>query len=241
MEFKQYSLYLTYLLLIFFIPIIIYLVNFNLIVFDSDFYKNEFQKYGIYNALRDYDVEKINEDVLNYYKFERTNALIDNDFFNDREKLHLLDVKNVIQGLTLFLTVSIFLFLLSLILFFVLLQFKVRIFLKSFLLLVFYSNLLSLSILILLFAVSAINFDFIFNLMHETLFPIGTFSFDPEFEKIVVLYPENLFLDALVKIILHSVFSSVIALLASFLILFYYFKFDFSDFFLKFPDGELVK
>ena len=84
-------------LLIIDISFLLYLLNFSNVAFDGNFYKKEFQKYDVYVKLKNYDIEKINNDVLDYLKHEKDEKLIENNFFNEREKLHLLDVKNLVQ------------------------------------------------------------------------------------------------------------------------------------------------
>ena len=71
------------------VPFIIYGFNFNSVAFDEDYYKKEFSKYNVYGNLENYAIEKINSDVLNYLKNEKNNELIKNEFFNEREKIHL--------------------------------------------------------------------------------------------------------------------------------------------------------
>ena len=107
-------LILISVLLIIDIPFILYLSNFNSIGFDENFYKKEFQKYDVYGTLGDYDIEKINDDVLNYLRYGEE-GFIENNFFNEREKVHLLDVKNLIQKTIKFYYFSIILFFLLLV------------------------------------------------------------------------------------------------------------------------------
>ena len=50
------------------IPIILYGFNFNSIAFNRSLYKEEFSKHNVYDNLKNYDIEKINDGVLNYLK-----------------------------------------------------------------------------------------------------------------------------------------------------------------------------
>ena len=79
------------------VPIILYLYSFDSIAFEEDLYKNEFLKYNVYASLNDYDIDKVNSEVIKYLKNKKGNKLIDNEFFNEREQLHLLNVKNLIK------------------------------------------------------------------------------------------------------------------------------------------------
>ena len=110
---KDRKILIISILLIIDIQFILYLSNFNSLGFDENFYRAEFQKYGVYENLDGYDIEKINTDVLDYLRYGK--GLIENDFFNEREKEHLLDVKNLIQKTIKFYYFSIILFFLLLV------------------------------------------------------------------------------------------------------------------------------
>jgi len=238
MKNKELFLLTISILMILIVPIVIYLYNFNSIAFDENFYKKEFSKYNVYNNLKDYDIEKINNDVLTYLKFEKSDMLIGNDFFNEREKIHLLDVKDLIQtilSIYYFSMISIILLVITLIIF---LKFNFKIIAKKLLIILAVGNLLTLLDAVLFFLLSNFNFDFVFDLFHKTLFSPGTFTFNPEFENIVVLYTENLFSDFLVKIISNTILSSIIIFSFSILVLFIFFKPNFNKFFKKISTGK---
>ena len=192
------------------VPVILLVFSFNTVVFNENFYKNEFLKYKVYAHLTDYDVEKINNGVLFYLKGQKNNELIASSFFNNREKQHLLDVKGLIAKLLFVYKFSIFLFFLLFLGLCFLFNFKFRKILEKFLLSLFFGSLLLLTVGISLFFLWNSDFYFIFDAFHENFFKAGTFSFDPNFEKIVVLYQENLFFDTLSKILLKSILSSAI-------------------------------
>lgn len=230
---KRLFISIVSILMILIVPVVIYLYNFNSIAFDENFYKKEFSKYNVYNNLKNNDIENINNDVLNYLQFEKNNNLIENNFFNEREKIHLLDVKDLIQiilSIYYFSMISIILLVITLIIF---LKFNFRIIVKKLLIILAIGNLLTLLDAVLFFLLSKFNFNFVFDLFHKTFFSPGTFTFNPELENIVVLYPENLFFDFLVKIISNTILSSIIILSFSISISFIFFKPNFIKFFKK--------
>jgi uncharacterized membrane protein len=220
------------------IPFIIYGFNINSVVFDTDLYKEEFLKYNVYNNLKEHDIEEINDDVLHYLRFERNNELIKGDFFNQREKTHLLDVNIFILAilniyyfsLILFLSLSIPLIFLS--------NFNFKKIAKRFLIILMIGSFLTLLDAGLLFLLSNFNFNFVFDFFHKTFFSAGTYTFNPKLENIVVLYPENLFFDFLIKIVANTILSSVIALFFSIIIIFIFFKQNFLNFFRKFSSRK---
>jgi integral membrane protein (TIGR01906 family) len=238
MKNKKLFVFIVSILMILTIPFIIYGYNFNSVTFDENFHKKEFSKYKVYANLKNYDVESINSAVLNYLKFGKNNNLINNDFFNEREKTHLLDVKNLIQtifNIYYFLMILIILLIITLI---ILLNFNLEKIAKKLLIILIIGSSLVLLDAVLFFILSNLNFDFVFDLFHNTFFISGTFTFNPESENIVVLYPENLFFDFLIKIISNTIFSSIIILFFSILFIFIFFKPNFLKFFQKSPTGK---
>ncbi|MAH01802.1 MAG: DUF1461 domain-containing protein [Candidatus Woesearchaeota archaeon] len=238
------------ILMVLAVPFIIYGFNFNSVAFDEDYYKKEFSKYNVYGNLENYDIEKINSDVLNYLKNEKNNELIKNEFFNEREKIHLLDVKNLIQTIFTIFNISIILFLSLFILLVLLLSRELKIprtpkifdfcanfnfkkITKKLLIILVIGSLLTLLDAVIFFILSNFNFNFIFDLFHKTFFSFGTYTFNPDYEIIVVLYPQNLFFDFLVKIIFNTILSSIIILFFSIISFFIFFKLIFSKSFRK--------
>ena len=209
---KRALILIISILLIIDIPFLLYLLNFSNAAFDENFYKKEFQKYDVYGNLKNYDIEKINNDVLDYLKYEKNKKLIENDFFNEREKLHLLDVKNLIQK-----TVELYYFLMSL--FFILLVSLVFLLNKNIkivkhlgIIFLIAGFLTILDTFIFYIAINS-NFSFAFDIFHNAFFEQGSFLFDSSSENIVNLYPNGLFFDIARRIAINTlIFSSLVFL-----------------------------
>lgn len=225
-------------LMILLVPLLLYGFNFSSIAFNHNLYKKEFSKYNVYENLEGYDIENINRDVLNYLKSEKNNQLIENDFFNAREKTHLLDVKNLIQTLFNIFYISIILFLLLFVLLISLMKFNLKKIIKRFLIILLFGSILTFLDAGLFFILSNFNFNFVFNIFHTTFFSFGSYTFNPVYENIVVLYPQNLFFDFLIKIIANTILSSTIILFFCLVLLFIFFKFNFLKIFKKIPTGK---
>ena len=234
MKYKRYLILFISILMIFIIPIIIYGYNFNSVAFDGDLYKREFSKYNVYGKLENYDIENINDDVLVYLKSGKNDELIRNDFFNEREKLHLLDVRNLIQKIFAIYYLSLVLFLLLFILFLLSIDFNFKIIIKKLSTILLIGSLLTLLNTFIFFILSKLNFDFLFDIFHKNFFSAGTYLFNPTFENIVVLYPRGLFFDFLINMISNTIFSSVIILFFSLSLFFIFFKIPLRKFFVNF-------
>ena len=182
--------------------------------FNEKFYKKEFVKYGVYEKLDGYDIEAINKDVLGYLRKENIN-IISGDFFNGREKDHLLDVRVLVNNILLAYHVSIFLFFILIFILAAMLDFDFKKLLSAIAKVILLGSLSAIFLALMLFFASSMGFEAVFQKFHETFFAQGTFLFNPDFEKIVVLYPENLFFDLLERAISLVVLSSGIAALLS--------------------------
>ncbi len=184
--------------------------SFRLAAFDEKFYKKEFNKYGVYEKLDGYDIEAINKDVLGYLRKENHN-IIAGDFFNAREKEHLLDVRILASKALLAYHISLFLFFVLIFILAAMPSFDFNKLLNSIAKVILIGSLSTMFFALVLFFASFAGFENFFQKFHEIFFMPGTFLFNPNLEKIVVLYPQNLFFDLLARFIVFVVLSSAIA------------------------------
>ena len=116
------------------------------------------------------------------------------DKFNGREKTHLQDVRRLVllsKAILYSLTASAgILIILSA------RKLKKRIDLEQFIgKILLFGGLLAITIAVLLFLLINLNFSSSFESFHKIFFQAGTYAFDPEYEIIVNIYPEELFMD----------------------------------------------
>ena len=84
---------ISYFIFIFFAPALI-LLNFNFLVFNSAFYKSQFKKLNVYEEFESKEIVDNQSDGLIGYLCCGKN--LDENFFTERERLHLSDVKKII-------------------------------------------------------------------------------------------------------------------------------------------------
>jgi len=203
---------------------LIYLVNFKLIVFNEDYYRKEFRKYGVYDKLDGYEIEQVNSDLLDYLRYERTNNLIDSDFFNEREKEHLLDVKALFQKALSIVNYVMVSFVLLVVLFFFVVRKELHarndfgkwLLKHGSIILIIRCSLGSLTILGIVLLLKY-RFSYIFTKFHEMFFKAGSWMFDTQVDKMVILYPEGFFVDVTLKIFLDTLSFSLILVALGFL------------------------
>ena len=202
--------------IIFIVSLILLIIisNFKLLALNFNFYKNEFSKLNVYEKIPDADKQALN--LINYHnnKEELSN------FFNDREKLHLQDVKNLFQKLSLIFYISLILSLILLIYFIYIKKYKIIY--SSFLI----AGILTF-ILIILFLISVSNFDKAFTQFHLILFSNNLWQLNPETDNLVNLFPLQFFYDITKQIIINTLISLFILIILALIIRFKLNGFDF--------------
>ena len=191
----------TKIFLIILIPLIIILLSFRLIVFDSSMYRQEFKKYNIYNKVDNAD--SMLENLLNYLKNKEQLS-----YFNEKERLHLKDVKSLIQN-TFTLLYSLSLVALTLII--IQSRKNKSEFKKIFL----YSGLITLSVVLLFILLSIINFSDLFIKFHIIIFRNNLWLLNPLEDKLIQMFPEQIFQDIARKIFVYSLLISMVLIIYS--------------------------
>lgn len=204
---KKTAVAINSILLIFIIvlsPLAYYLYNFN-------FYNSLFVKNGVYEVLDKSDVQKLTENVYDYFKYKRdfeTFELKGNiKFFNETEISHLNDVRILLKKILTVFYISIALFVLFTIL---LVEKKPKRFLKNISLSAMISSAVLICLFILLYFFGN-NFWALFEKFHYIFFPQGNWAF-PEGSLIITIFPFGFFSDFFYKLITVSVVIAVILL-----------------------------
>lgn len=190
------------ILLILNLPILIYLANFKLMINNIDFYQKEFKKNRIYDEVSNAD-NVLNEILL----FFKSKASLSN-VFNENEKSHLQDVKNLIMGVNYVFYGSL---LLEIILLFVLfLTYKKNI--GYFFEIIGFSFIitgLTIVIFSLLLYIFSGSFSDLFVKFHLIVFPWGNWQF-PDTSILIKTFPDYFFYDFTYKAVSNAIFTAVI-------------------------------
>ena len=172
---------------------------------DYGWYEKEYLKYEVLDDLEMEieDVMYVTEEMMAYLRGNRENLIVhtvvageEREFFNDREKAHMVDVQNLFLGglnirrvaMTIFVAVLV-------ILVFSKADWK-RILPKSFLVSVF-GFIAAVGILGVLIAT---DFNKYFIMFHELFFNNDLWILDPRTELLIRMLPEGFFFDMVVRI-----------------------------------------
>lgn len=197
--------------LILIIPFLIFLGAASNAAFDKQFYTNKFFEYRINVP----EAEAINGATVDFVSGNKDELP---GVYNEREKRHLHDVRNVAKAGRMIFYFSAILFASLLLASFLVIKPGKN--LANFTGAIFaYGGALTIAVAALLLAAAGLNFGPAFESFHRLFFEQGTYTFDPQNEIMVRLYPEQLFMDLGLRILKLALFVSVvIAMTGMFLI-----------------------
>jgi integral membrane protein (TIGR01906 family) len=199
--------------LILILPVLIFLISVDLAAFSDSFYRKEFDKYGVKNSV--IEAEILHGKVIGYITGKSSSLP---NLFNEREKRHLTDVRNLVKNFNIAIYIFLILFVLMLVFFGFLLREEKHIigFVGKTLV---YGGILTIIISVVLLLLSLFNFTSSFDSFHRLFFQQGSYVFDPENELIVKLYPEELFRDLGIRVMKKTLFISFLVIISGFILL----------------------
>jgi len=205
---------LLLIILIIVIPVLITTYAFRFTAFDEKYYFRFYEKYDIYSQFQ--TKEEVNNNTILLLDYLKGKAPLDTEFFNEKEKLHLVDVKAIMSGLNIASYVSLLAFL------FILLHLRrtkhFDYVFKGFL----YGGLLTLVLIGIFIIMLATSFHSVFISFHQIFFNNDLWQLDPATDNLIVLFPNAFFYNIAIKIMLSSVITG--AIFAGFGLLFKYYR-----------------
>ncbi|MBI2653302.1 DUF1461 domain-containing protein [Candidatus Woesearchaeota archaeon] len=202
------------ILLVLILPVLLFLAVFTFVGFDESFYEEKFAEHKVNRSLP--TPVLLNEKVINFVK-GKSNELPGE--FNEREKRHLEDVRNVVQTSTIILysLISLFVVLLLASIFVLKINNLITNFMGKVLI---FGGALTIVLAGLLYLMINLDFASTFESFHQLFFKQGSYLFDPSKEMLVRIYPEQLFMDLGARISKWAIFASVIVVALGLFLLF---------------------
>ena len=172
---------------------------------DFGWYKKEYAKYEV---LEDLEMEmenamQVTKEMMAYLRGNRDDLVVDTvvdgeerEFFNDREKAHMVDVQNLFIGGLWIRRIALLVFVLAIV---AMIKTKAdwkRLLSKSFLLGA--GTFIGITAIAGLIVMS--NFNKYFLMFHELFFNNDLWLLNPETDLLIRMLPEGLFLDMVVRI-----------------------------------------
>ena len=174
-----------------------------LLSFNTSFYKKEFSRYHVYEQFTEPQT-KIDQEfsyVLSYLQGKTTT--LETPFFNEKEKIHLNDVKELYTFARIILYISLFLFLL--LSFFLFKNKQPLLFFQG----ITYGSIFLLLFFFILFIFVLVNFEKTFTLFHKLLFTNDLWMLNPETDNLIKMLPLEIFQDLAKRIIIFSVLAAL--------------------------------
>lgn len=200
-----------YFIIIFLAPTLV-LLNFHLLVFNMRFYKSEFKKLNVYQNFQ--TEEQVDQHANNLIRYFCCRDKLDNDYYSEREQLHLIDVKRLINVSTIEFVMVSALTIGSLIF----LVFKKKNEIALFALR--WGSIVTLLSILILWLTSFINFpkfEKTFVTFHEVAFDNDLWQLPPE-ANLIKLFPAQFFADFANRVAFQTIAMSLVILATTLII-----------------------
>ena len=190
---------------------------------DFEWYERAYKKYGGLEDLdmKMEDVMHVTEEMMAYLRGNRADLVVETnvdgkvqEFFNDREKAHMVDVKNLFVGGLWIRRIAILIFVLAVILFTTTQSDWKRLLPKCFLI----GFGIFIGIVGIVGILVASDFNKYFLVFHKITFQNDLWLLNPETDLLIRMLPEGFFLDMVMRIgiiiLLLLFISAVISMVA---------------------------
>lgn len=199
---------ISYLIFIFFAPALI-LFNFNFLVFNHGFYKSQFAKIRVYETFDSKEtVDNQSKSLIGYLCCGKE---LDGNFFGERERLHLADVKKLVfinQIASFLLTGLVLAGLLILIL-----KKDEKEFAKT----LIGASAITACAIIFLWISTFINFDWFFVKFHFLAFNNDLWQLSED-SNLIKLFPQQFFVNFANRIAIQTLLTSLVIFFAVWII-----------------------
>ncbi len=185
------------------LTVLVFIFSFYLFVYNPRFYDHQYSKNGVYQTF-DYDeVWNATTDLWSYMHF-RTDSL--SDFYSTQDKLHMVDVRNIIHALDVVLYLASIVFIISLLYFYSFNRKEFAFWMYD----MFFSASTLIFVFLVFFVVLCFWFTQSFTIFHKFLFTNDYWLMDPAVDKLVQLFPEQFFSSIFLSILGVSLLFAVV-------------------------------
>jgi integral membrane protein (TIGR01906 family) len=203
------------------LSVVIYLSNINSVSFNSSLYERGFEKYDIRSEFN----ETVNliyesEQLISYLRSGK--GIIESNFFNEREKTHLAEVRELYKIVSLALNITIiFSFIIFAIIIFLFRRSCIYLddesataALKKILSSILVFTGIITNAAAVFFILLALAFSSVFIKFHLLFFETDTWILDPATDNLIRMFPEGFFFDMFLRIVLSGLLFGTIILAA---------------------------
>lgn len=218
LKFDIWQVALRVLAALFVVAVPLFLVNGSVAwaINDSGLYNRGFEKYSIslYTGITDADLRQAGADIRHYFNSGDEPLAVktrifgeEREIFNQREVVHMRDVKGLIRGVYLLAGASIAYILAVAIGGFA--GFG-RAFTGQLARFALWGGLLTLGLLLLFGLFAVVGFDSLFLKFHQLSFSNDFWQLDPRSDYLIIMFPMGFWFDATMRVAAASVLSAII-------------------------------
>ncbi len=205
--------------------LMIYLSNIQATAFDKELYSEKFVEYDVYAGFKiGTNLTAHASELIDYLKSGE--GEIESSFYNQKEKTHLVEVRQLFRAVSVLLNVAVLLSVVSM--FFLLVAVKryaagmkreyLPAHLKKTLSRILIITGATVDGVAVLFMLMAAFFSTAFYWFHQIFFRTDTWMLDPATDNLIRMFPEPFFFDLFIRILLASVIFATVMLVIGFLI-----------------------
>lgn len=183
--------------------VLFFLFNaFKTTVYDTGFYQGEHEKLGIYDKYGKNLVDSTTENLFSHLQ-EGTPL---SGFFSERDKAHMVDVRELINSAFIFYYILIILIIIC---FLLLYLFDKKEFVKNISKSFIAAGFVTLSLALFAYILKG-AFSSIFTGFHKLFFTNELWLLNPETDKLINIFPEQFFFDITALILYRALISAVV-------------------------------
>lgn len=189
-----------------------------------DYFKTEYTKYDVLSDVNGEmtmdSVLEVTDEMMSYLRGDRQNLIVETiiddqpqEFFNDREKAHMADVRDLFVGAITLRALAILTCIAIAGGLVLLTKHPLRILARGYL----RACAIVLGLALLLALLAATDFTKYFTIFHEIFFSNDLWLLDPRTDNLINLLPEAFFMDTALRILLTFAASVLVLLIPAFL------------------------
>ncbi len=204
--------------------VMIYISNLQSTAFNLGLYEDKYEEFNIYDRFPD-DTDLKNETTNLITYMESGEGELQSDFFNEREKTHMVEVRTLFRASQMMLNIAVAISIITLFLiFYILRHLHMKMSEKGidqllkgiFTRFLIWTGWIVDGIAILL-AIIAMTFSTSFIRFHELFFRTDTWILNPATDNMINMFPQEFFLDMFLRIIFMSILFATVMLVAGYL------------------------
>jgi len=205
-NYSELLLRISSLSIILFLPIIIILTNTLSLTYNGNFYLKTYQKLKVYEKFEnDKVVTNATEELLSYFRGKKE---LEHNIFSQQAKIHLRDVKSLLNSASIVNYLALTLVIISSLL--LLIKGRWTLLVKS----AFIGSILTVIITFFLFSLSVFDFSFFFEKFHLISFSNNFWLF-PGNDNLIKLFPESFFVNFLFRLTLNIIITAILFIIST--------------------------